>query len=262
LEGSLVRVVLLAGGLGTRLSEETEITPKPMIEIGGKPILWHIMKGYSAQGFSHFAIALGYKGEVVKKFFIDYALLSATSLTVETHSGEIHVDRSSQEDWRVDLVDTGELTSTGGRVGRLSDFLPDEDFCLTYGDGVCDVDVQKLVDFHRDHGRLATITVVRPPARFGELNLDGDEVHAFAEKPGGGDGWINGGFMVFKRAVLERLSHDETSLEADVLEQLSAEGELMAYRHEGFWHCMDTLRDVRLLRTMWQDGQAPWKTWA
>lgn len=257
-----MRVALLAGGLGTRLSEETEITPKPMIEIGGQPMLWHIMKGYAAQGFNHFVIALGYKGEVVKKYFIDYPLLSASSLTVETHSGEIHVDRSSHDDWRVELIDTGEQTNTGGRVGRLGDFLPDQDFCLTYGDGVCDVDIKKLVEFHRGHGRLATMTVVRPPARFGELVLDGDDVRAFAEKPRGGMGWINGGFMVLNRAVLERLKDDDTSLEADLFEQLAAEGELTAYRHDGFWQCMDTLRDVRLLRSMWQGGQAPWKTWA
>ena len=257
-----MRVALLAGGLGTRLSEETEITPKPMIEIGGKPILWHIMKGYAAQGFTHFVVALGYKGEVAKKFFIDYPRLSAASLTVETHSGDIHVDRSSHDDWRVDLVDTGEATNTGGRVGRLADFLPDDDFCLTYGDGVCDVDLQKLVAFHQSQGRLATMTVVRPPARFGELVLEGDEVRAFAEKPRGGDAWINGGFMVLKRSVLESLKGDECNLEADVLEVLAAEGQLAAFRHEGFWQCMDTLRDVRHLRALWQEGAAPWKTWS
>ena len=257
-----MRVALLAGGLGTRLSEETEVTAKPMIEIGGKPILWHIMKGYAAHGFTHFVIALGYKGESVKSFFIDYPRLSAASMSIETRSGQVTVDRSSHDDWRVDLVDTGELTNTGGRVGRLADHLPDETFCLTYGDGVCNVDPRRVVEFHQAHGRLATMTAVRPPARFGELVLEDDAVRAFAEKPRGGDAWINGGFMVFQRRVLEMLADDGTSLESDVLERLAADDQLRAYRHDGFWQCMDTLRDVRHLRALWQQGDAPWRTWS
>jgi glucose-1-phosphate cytidylyltransferase len=260
--GAQMRVVLLAGGFGTRLSEETEETPKPMIEIGGRPILWHIMKGYAKHGLRHFVVALGYKGESVKRFFLDYPQLSATSLSIDIHAGEAQVNRSTRDDWHVDLVDTGMMTDTGSRVGRLRDWLVADDlFCLTYGDGVSDVDVGELVRFHRGHGRAATLTAVRPPARFGELGLDGDEVCEFAEKPSGEGSWINGGFMVLNRSVLERLQGDNINLERDLLSGLAREGQLMAFRHKGFWQCMDTLRDVRYLRQLWSQGNAPWKTW-
>jgi len=256
-----LRVALLAGGLGTRLSEETEVTPKPMVEIGGRPMLWHIMKGYAVHGLDHFVVALGYKGEAIKKFFLDYPNLSAASLTIDTHSGKVLVDRSAHDRWRVDLVETGALTNTGGRVARLAEWLPDDDFCLTYGDGVCDVDIRRVIDFHRSHGRLVTITAVRPPARFGELLLSGEAVRAFVEKPLVGEGWVNGGFMVLNRAVLSHVEGDDSSLEGDVLTALAAEGEVMAFRHDGFWQCMDTLRDVRQMRQLWAEQNAPWKTW-
>jgi len=255
-----VRTVILAGGFGTRLSEETDRVPKPMVEIGGRPMLWHIMQLYAAAGMRHFVLALGYKGEVVKEFFLRYHLLQA-DLTVSTATGKVVAHDPPQEDWTVDLVDTGLATNTGGRVRRLAPYLPDETFCLTYGDGVSDVDLAALVAFHCGHGRLATVTAIRPPSRFGGLVLDGDVVVDFTEKPQIGEGWINGGFMVFQREVLDRIHGDDTSLEADVLEELSADGELMAYRHEAFWQSMDTLRDVRTLQALWDSGAPPWRTW-
>lgn len=255
-----MRTVILAGGFGTRLSEETDRVPKPMVEVGGRPMLWHIMQLYSAAGLRHFVVALGYKSEVVKEYFLRYRFLQA-DLTVSTATGDVVAHDPPREDWTVDLVETGLATNTGGRVRRLGRYLPDERFCLTYGDGVSDVDLAAVVAFHRGHGRLATVTAIRPPSRFGGLVLDGDVVADFTEKPQIGEGWINGGFMVLEREVLDRIDGDATSLEADVLEGLAADGELMAYRHEGFWQSMDTLRDVRTLQALWDSGAPPWRTW-
>lgn len=256
-----MKVSILAGGLGTRLAEETELKPKPMIEIGGRPILWHIMKHYAYYGLREFHVALGYRGEVIKRFFMEYYSLDG-SLSIDLANG--HVERRDREceDWLIHLKHTGEATNTGGRIKRLEQYLNDGTFMMTYGDGVCDVNLSDLLKFHRSHGRLATVTAVRPPARFGGLIFDGDSlVVDFTEKPQIGEGWINGGFMVFEPEVFNYLNGDETSLEGDVLEQLAAERQLSAFRHEGFWQCMDTLRDKRLLESLWQDGSAPWKVW-
>jgi glucose-1-phosphate cytidylyltransferase len=242
-----MKVVILAGGFGTRLSEETHLKPKPMVEIGGRPILWHIMKHHARHGFREFVIALGYKGDVIKRFFLDYRLLDS-ALTVDLATGDVATSGDRTEDWLVHLVDTGIQTGTGA-------------FLLTYGDGVSDVDLTALVEFHRSHGRLATVTAVRPPARFGGLRFQGDLVAEFTEKPQIGEGWINGGFMVFEPGVLRYLDDDDTSLEAHALERLALDRQLAAYRHDGFWQCMDTLRDVRLLESLWEGGKAPWKVW-
>ena len=255
-----MRVAILAGGLGTRLSEETDRIPKPMVEIGGRPILWHIMKGYGAADFDHFVVALGYRGDVVKSFFLGYSHMSA-DLTIRTATGEITTHHGDHDDWTVDLVDTGPLTNTGGRVRRLAKWLPDETFALTYGDGVSDVDLKAVAEFHHRHGKLATITAIRPPSRYGGLVLDGDAVGEFDEKPQIGEGWVNGGFMVLDRSVIDRIEGDDTSFENDVLEGLAADGELMAFRHESFWQSMDTLREVRVLNDHWERGNPPWKTW-
>jgi glucose-1-phosphate cytidylyltransferase len=257
-----MRVVILAGGLGTRLSEETDTKPKPMVEIGEQPILWHIMKHYAHFGVNEFFIALGYKGEMIKRFMWDYFHLNG-SMTIDgtTRQVEVH-DQEQHADWRVHLVDTGRDTMTGGRVKRLEPMLKDGGtFMLTYGDGVGNIDVDHLLRFHRSHGRIATITAVRPPARFGGLVLDGDNVAQFSEKPQTGEGWINGGFMVFEPGVFEYMHDDKTVLESDTLEQLAAAGQLAAYRHDRFWQCMDTLREKRFLESLWQSGQAPWKVW-
>ena len=255
-----MKVVILAGGLGTRISEETAVKPKPMVEVGGLPILWHIMEHYAHQGFKEFCIALGYKGEVIKRYFQDYCLLDGD---VTVHMGERRVEIKSplERDWIVHLVPTGALTPTGSRVKRLEPWLRGEPFLLTYGDGVSNVDLAALVRFHRSQRRLATVTAVRPPARFGGLVLDGDRVAQFREKPQIGEGWINGGFMVFEPGVFRYLREDDTVLESDALEQIAADGELAAYRHEDFWQCMDTLRDLRLLEALWESGTPPWKTW-
>lgn len=255
-----MRVVILAGGFGTRLTEHTEIKPKPMVEIGGKPILWHIMKHYSAYGFNEFVIALGYKSEVIKQYFFDYYRRSR-NVTVNLGTGEIAVEENNGEDWIVHLVDTGLHTNTGGRVKRLAKWLKGEPFMLTYGDGVCNVDLKGLLDFHQQKGCMGTITAVRPPARFGGLDLQGDTVGEFTEKPQIGEGWINGGFMVFQPDILDLIPSDDTSLEKDVLESMAAQGKLTAFRHDRFWQCMDTIRDVRLLENLWQSGDAPWKVW-
>lgn len=260
MEDSL-RVAFLAGGLGTRLSEETELRPKPMVEIGGRPILWHIMKGYAAYGLRDFVVALGYKGDVVREFFLGYSHMATRSLHIRTRTGEVRTDSGEHDDWDVHLVDTGIATQTGGRVLRLRDWLTDDCFCLSYGDGVADIDIRALIEFHRGHGKLATITAVRPPSRFGGLVLEDGLVTEFIEKSQIGEGWINGGFMVLNRSILDRIAGDESSLEADVLEVLAEEGELMAYQHEGFWQCMDNLRDTRLLRALWESGAAPWHNW-
>jgi glucose-1-phosphate cytidylyltransferase len=255
-----VKVVILAGGLGTRLAEETETRPKPMVEIGDQPVLWHIMKHYDTFGFSEFCVALGYRGEIVKRYFLDYALLAGT-MTVHLADGKITPTEGLSEQWTVHLVETGRETNTGGRVGRLRPWLEGAPFMLTYGDGVANVDLRRLLDFHHSHEKLATITAVRPPSRFGEMVFsEGDSVQ-FTEKPQMGEGWINGGYMVLEPAVLDLITGDEASLEADVLERLSEQGELVAYRHDAFWQCVDTLRELRTLRAMWETGDAPWVTW-
>jgi len=254
-----MKVVILAGGLGTRLSEETETRPKPMVEIGGMPILWHIMKHYARHGFGEFFVALGYKGEQIKRFFLDYCAL-AGSFTMQLGSGEVEGRQAPGEDWTVHLMDTGLETATGGRVRRLQSHLTDGPFMATYGDGVSDVDLRALLAFHHEHGRLATVTAVRPPSRFGGLTLDGALVRDFVEKPQIGEGWINGGFMVLEPGVFRYLDDDTSTLERDGLERIAADGQLAAYRHEGFWQCMDTLRDKRLLEALWQEGHAPWRT--
>jgi glucose-1-phosphate cytidylyltransferase len=255
-----MKVVVLAGGLGTRLAEETELKPKPMVEIGGRPILWHILKHYAHHGFKEFVIALGYKGEALKQFFRDYQALSG-DMTIKLASGDAERHRTESDDWTVHLIDTGLETQTGGRVGRLRRWLGHEPFMLTYGDGVCDIDVRALLDFHGACGRIATVTAVRPPARFGGLVFDGPLVAEFTEKPQIGEGWINGGYMVFEPRVFDYIKSDDVSLEIDVLETLARERELAAYKHEGFWQCMDTLRDKRQLDQMWRDNQAPWHVW-
>jgi len=253
-----MRVAVLAGGLGTRLAEETDVRPKPMVEIGGRPILWHILTHYAHHGLTESVIALGYRGEVVKRFFAEHAGLMG-SLSIDLGSGSVKRREKPLEDWRVHLVETGAATDTGGRVRRLADWLGGETFQLTYGDGVSDVDLAALLRFHRRMGRIVTLTAVRPPARFGGLVFDGDDVCGFSEKPQAGEGWINGGFMVCEPRIFEFLEGDQTSLERDALERLAAEGELAAYRHEGFWQCMDTLRDKRQLEALWDSGEAAWR---
>jgi glucose-1-phosphate cytidylyltransferase len=256
-----MKVAILSGGLGTRLAEETEVKPKPMVEIGGQPILWHIIKHYAHYGFKNFYVALGYRGEVIKRFFMDYHSLNG-SISIDLATGQVDRHERECEDWRLQLQNTGQETNTGGRIKRLQSFLKDGTFMLTYGDGVCDVDLGKLLEFHRAHKRIATITAVRPPARFGGLIFDdAGVVMDFTEKPQIGEGWINGGFMVFEPALFDYIAGDDSSLEADALEQLAAERQLVAYRHEGFWQCMDTLRDKRLLDGLWHEGRAPWKVW-
>jgi glucose-1-phosphate cytidylyltransferase len=257
-----MQVVVLAGGLGSRLAEETELRPKPLVEIGGRPILWHILKHYARHGLREFIVALGYKGEAIKRYFLDYRALRG-DLTVRLGSGDVELHAQAEdEDWTVHLVDTGRDTHTGGRVRRLRPWLREGTFLVTYGDGVSDVDLDALLDFHRAQGRLATLTAVRPPARFGGLSFDGERVARFTEKPQIGEGWINGGFLVFEPGVFRYLEDDATSLEADAMERLAADGQLAAYRHDGFWQCMDTLRDKRLLEALWATGAPPWKTWA
>lgn len=256
-----MKVVILAGGLGTRLAEETEIKPKPMVEIGGQPILWHIIKHYAHYGLKEFYLALGYRGEVIKRFFMDYYSLNG-SMSIDLANGRVERQDRECEDWVVHLKNTGQNTNTGGRVKRLEPFLQDGTFMMTYGDGVCDVNLHELLAFHRDHGCIGTVTAVRPPARFGGLIFDGDHLVAdFTEKPQIGEGWINGGFMVFEPAIFNYIKDDQSSLEADALERLASERQLAAYRHEGFWQCMDTLRDKRLLEGLWQERRAPWKVW-
>jgi glucose-1-phosphate cytidylyltransferase len=255
-----VKVVILAGGLGTRLTEETETRPKPMVEIGAKPILWHIMKLYAHHGFKEFVIALGYKGDVIKRYFLDYAKLQS-NFTVNLSSGDVMRHGGPPEDWTVHLIDTGIATNTGGRLKRLAQVLGRDTFMATYGDGVSNVDMKALVKFHTLHGKLVTATAVRPPARFGGLVFDGDRIAEFTEKPQIGEGWINGGFFVMEPDALEYIADDQTSWEREPMERLAAEGNLMAYRHEEFWQCMDTLRDLRLLEGLWNGGKAPWKVW-
>lgn len=255
-----MKVVILAGGLGTRLAEETELKPKPMIEVGARPILWHVMKHYAHYGFTEFIIALGYRGDVVKRYFVDYCSLSG-HMTVDLAHGKVETSESDCEQWVVHLRNTGLDTNTGGRVKRLEQLLQGDTFMVTYGDGVCNVNLTELLAFHRGHGRIGTVTAVRPPARFGGLVFDGPLVSEFTEKPQIGEGWINGGFLVFEPAIFDYIKDDSSSLESDALDRLAAESQLAAYRHEDFWQCMDTLRDKRLLDSLWQDGTAPWKVW-
>ena len=256
-----MKVGILAGGLGTRLSEESAVKPKPMVEIGGRPILWHILKCYAAFGFKEFVIGLGYKGEVIKDYFVNYRHRSS-SLTVSLSTGQMGVhEGGDSEDWTVHLLDTGSTAQTGGRVKRIAEFIGSETFMLTYGDGVANIDFQKLLAFHRSHGKLATVTAVRPPARFGGLRFDGAMVKEFTEKPQIGEGWINGGFFVLEPSVRDYIDGADTMFEMEPLERLAQEGQLGAYRHEQFWQCMDTLRDLRLLEGLWAEGCAPWKAW-
>jgi glucose-1-phosphate cytidylyltransferase len=255
-----MKVGILAGGVGSRLSEETSLVPKPLVEIGGRPILWHIMMHYAHHGFREFAIALGYKGALLKRYIVDYASLN-NDLTVDLGSGRLDLHRTPEQDWLVHLVDTGQKTATGGRIKRLAPHLGDGTFMLTWGDGVSTVDLQDLLAFHRSHGKLATVTAVRPPARFGRLELDGDVVREFSEKPQLGEGWINGAFFVLEPGVFDYIDDDRTQWEREPMERLAKDGQLMAYRHTGFWQCMDTLRDKARLERLWESGEAPWKLW-
>jgi glucose-1-phosphate cytidylyltransferase len=256
-----MKAVLLAGGLGTRISEESVMRPKPMIEIGNRPILWHIMKIYAQHGIRDFVVCLGYKSYMVKEYFANY-FMHSSDLTLDTRSGTIEYHNSSAEDWRITLVDTGEDTMTGGRLKRVGRYLtPGESFCLTYGDGVADVDITSLVAFHKAHGKEATVTAVTPPGRYGALDMTGDRVNKFVEKPQGDNNVINGGFFVLEPAVLDRIADDTTSWELAPLESLARDQQLMAFRHSGFWQPMDTLRDKNQLEQLWQSGRAPWKTW-
>ncbi|MBF8263344.1 MAG: glucose-1-phosphate cytidylyltransferase [Parachlamydiales bacterium] len=253
-----MRSVILAGGLGTRLAELTAHLPKPMVEIGGKPILWHILNIYSAFGHREFVIALGYKAEVVKKYFLDFISINS-NLSLNLASGQTKILSGRQPDWEIHLVDTGIATQTGGRIKRLRDWVENETFMLTYGDGLSNVDITALIAFHKKHGKLATITAVRPSARFGGLVLDGNRVIQFTEKNQAQEGWINGGFFVLEPKVLDYIDGDSTSWEKEPLERLAADGQLMAYFHEGFWQPMDTLREQQLLESLWATGQAPWR---
>ena len=256
-----MKAVILAGGIGTRISEETHLRPKPMIEIGGRPLLWHIMKIYSANGVNDFVICCGYKGYLIKEYFANY-VLHMSDVTFDMTLNTMDVHQHNAEPWRVTLVDTGDDTLTGGRLKRVASYLQGEDaFCFTYGDGVADVDVAASIAFHREHGKLATVTAVQPPGRYGALQLDGSDVRGFSEKPRGADGLINGGFFVLSPRCLDRIAGDDTSWEAEPLTGLAADGELKAFRHAGFWQPMDTLREKTLLENLWDSGRAPWKVW-
>ena len=255
-----MKVVLLAGGLGTRISEESSLRPKPMIEIGGRPILWHIMKIYLAHGLRDFVICCGYKGYMIKEYFANYSL-HMSDVTIDMEKNSIEVHQKKAEPWRVTLVDTGEATQTGGRLKRISEYI-DDDFCMTYGDGVGSVDITELTAFHRQHGKLATMTATQPPGRFGAMHLEGNAVTSFLEKPTGDGGWINGGFFVLSPKTLELVEGDETIWERKPLEALAQAGQLQAFFHPGFWQPMDTLRDKNYLEDLWQSGKAPWKAWS
>lgn len=256
-----MKAVILAGGLGTRLSEETNLKPKPMVEIGGRPILWHIMKTYSAHGINDFIICVGYKGYVIKEYFANYFLhMSDVTFDMKENSMEVH--QRHAEPWKVTIVDTGEDTLTGGRLRRVASYLTEEeDFCFTYGDGVADVDIRGLVEAHRASGKAATLTAVQPPGRYGALELEGNTVEAFLEKPEGDGGWINGGYFVLNNSVLAQIMGDQSSWEADVLPLLASQKQLGAHFHHGFWRPMDTLREKNLLEKLWDSGAAPWKSW-
>jgi glucose-1-phosphate cytidylyltransferase len=256
-----MKAAILAGGLGTRISEETQLRPKPMVEIGGRPILWHIMKIYSNYGVRDFVVCLGYKGYMIKEYFANYFLHMA-DVTFDMATNQMTVHEVKAEPWRVTLVETGEQTMTGGRLKRIASYLKDEEaFCLTYGDGVADIDIGKLLKFHKRHGKLATMTATQPPGRFGAMEMEGTTVRRFAEKPRGDGGWINGGYFVLSPKVLSRIAGDMTVWEREPLEGLAADGELQAFKHSGFWHPLDTLRDKLYLDDVWSRGAAPWKTW-
>lgn len=256
-----MKLVILAGGYGTRLAEKTDLVPKPMVEIGGRPMLWHIMKVFATQGFTEFVVALGYKGEYIKEFFLNYSNLQS-DLTVDLATGEIQAHGDSVSDnWKVTLVDTGEDVMTGGRIRRLRSYLKDETIMMTYGDGIADINVKELINFHQQQQVKATLTAVHPKAHYGELDLRGDLVANFMEKPSFRTSWINGGFMVLDPSVIDMIDGDSTVFEREPLERLSQNGELAAYKHPGFWQCMDTLRDVRYLNDLWDRGEAPWRKW-
>jgi glucose-1-phosphate cytidylyltransferase len=256
-----MKAVILAGGLGTRLSEETQVRPKPMVEIGGRPILWHILKLYSQHGINDFIICCGYKGYVIKEYFANY-FLHMSDVTIDMTDNSMQIHQRNVEPWRITLVDTGETTQTGGRIKRIAPYVADsEDFCLTYGDGVADIDITKLIAFHRQSGLIGTVTAVQPPGRFGTLALDGTHVTSFQEKPMGDGGWINGGFFVLSPRVIDYIRGDDTVWEREPLEGLAADRQLAAYFHEGFWQPMDTLREKNHLEDLWIRGTAPWKTW-
>lgn len=255
-----MKVVILAGGLGTRLSEETEHKPKPMVEIGGKPILWHIMKLYSSYGLNDFIICLGYKGYMIKEYFGNY-FLHMSDVTFDMAKNKMEVHQNSVEPWKVTLVETGDNTMTGGRLKRVRRYLDQEDFCFTYGDGLSNVDVKALVAFHKAHQKLVTVTAVQPPGRYGGLRLDREQVVSFEEKPAGDGGWVSGGFFVLSPKVVDYIAEDSTHWEREPLTQLSREAHVNAYQHRGFWHAMDTLRDKKYLEGLWESGQAPWKVW-
>lgn len=255
-----MKVGILAGGVGSRLAEETETKPKPMVEIGGRPIIWHIMMHYAHYGFRDFTIALGYKGEIIKKYMVDYCRLNS-NLTVCLSTGDVSIHDGYKPDWTVELIDTGLETLTGGRIKRLAPYLNGDTFMMTWGDGVSDVNLHDLLKFHRAHGKLATLTAVRPTARFGHLELNGDRVQEFSEKPQTKEGWINGAFFVLEPGVFDYIDGDEIQWEREPLERLAEDGQLMAYKHNSFWQCMDTLRDKKLLEGLWVSGKAPWKSW-
>ena len=255
-----MKAVILAGGLGTRISEESHLRPKPMIEIGGKPIIWHIMKIYTHYGITDFVVCLGYKGYVIKEYFANY-FLHMSDVTFDMAENRMHIHNRHAEPWRVTLVDTGDGTATGGRLKRAREYLDDETFCLTYGDGVADVDIAGLLEFHHRHGRLATVTAVQPPGRYGALDVDRDAVRGFKEKPLGDGGWINGGFFVLEPGVFDYLAGDATTWENEPMRRLAADGQLMSFLHRGFWQPMDTLRDRTLLEERWVAGTAEWRLW-
>jgi len=256
-----LKAVILAGGFGTRFAEETQVIPKPMVEIGGKPILWHILKIYHHHGISDFVVCCGYKGYVIKEYFANYRL-HTSDVTIDGRTGDMRFENNSSEPWRITFVNTGESTMTGGRLARVRAYLKEDDtFCLTYGDGVSNVDIRRLVEFHETHGKLATVTAVRPPSRFGVLQLNGPEVTSFVEKPAGEQGWINGGFFVLNRDVFDYLGGDEVVWEEEPLSALARDGQLQAFRHDSYWQAMDTLRDQKALSALWVDDAAPWKCW-
>ena len=256
-----MKAVILAGGLGTRISEETHLKPKPMIEIAGRPLLWHLMKIYSSHGINEFVICCGYKGYLVKEYFANY-FLHMSDITFDMKSNKMHVHQKKAEPWQVTLIDTGEETLTGGRLKRVKDYIhEDEEFCFTYGDGLSNVNIKKLIDFHQSKGKLATITAVQPPGRYGSLDIKDDLVGQFIEKPKGDGGWINGGFFVLSSKCLDYIDGDQTSWEAEPLEGLARDSELAAFIHKGFWQPMDTLREKNLLEDLWESGNAPWKNW-
>jgi glucose-1-phosphate cytidylyltransferase len=255
-----MKAVILAGGFGTRITEESVMRPKPMVEIGGRPILWHLMKLYSSHGINEFIICCGYKGYVIKEYFSNY-FLHMSDVTFDMSTGTMEVHHQKAEPWKVTLVDTGERTQTGGRLKRVRPYLGQEDFCFTYGDGLSDVNLRSLLDFHINHGGDATMTAVRPPGRFGSVEIEGSNITRFVEKPLGDGGWINGGFFVLKPRVIDRIAGDDMSWESHPLESLARDGQLHAYRHAGFWQPMDTLRDKQLLESLWREGQAPWNRW-